>query len=202
MTRPYGKHHLTDAQRKLAEENLPLVWWFIGNRLSSRGLITVSETDDVASYLMFYLCRAAENFDADKNVKFSTYAIYAFWRAFNLYRTDRDKYQKHTRLSAFVVDCDEKEIADTLADESYKDEPEVCWRDVSPLFDHISLSDNEAVMVDMYYRERKGPSEMAQLLHKTPSNILAVLRNIKHKLAVYVKHAGLTVERFTERRIA
>lgn len=197
MTRPYEKHHLTDEQRKLAEDNLPLVWWFIQRRLTFRGLIKANEIDDVAGYLMFYLCRAAECYDSSR-CQFSTYAVSALWRAFSLYRKDRDKYQSNVRLTDFAVN----EITDTLPDKSYDDEPVVCWRDVSGLFDHINLSDNEAVMIDMYYRERKGPYEMARILHRSPSNIMTVLRGVRLKIAEYVKRVGLTVEQFTERRIA
>ena len=197
MTRPYEKHHLTDEQRKLAEENLPLVWWFIQKRLTARRLIAVNEIDDVASYLMFYLCRTAENYQPEKG-KFSTYAMRAFWRAFNLYRANRDKYQSHTRLTNFVVD----EITDTVPDKVYLYEPFVCWPDISKLFDYIRLSDNEAMMIDMYYRERLGFTEIGRRVGKTKSNVCTALRNVRQKLADYVQRAGIPVEHFTERQIA
>jgi len=200
MTRPYGKHHLTGEQRKLAEDNLPLVWWFIQRRLTSRGLIKASEIDDVSSYLMFYLCRAAERYEPTQ-CKFSTYAIHALWRAFTLYRKERDKYQSNVRLTDFVVDTGGRAIADTMPDKTYLDEPCVCWTDVSKLFDKIDLTDNEAHLVDLYYRERKGPVEMARLLGKTPSNIMTVLRKVRNKIRQHIKQTKIPVEHFTERQI-
>jgi hypothetical protein len=126
----------------------------------------------------------------------------ALWRAFALYRKERDKYQSNVRLTDFVVEAGGRVIADTLPDKSYQDEPFVCFADMNKLFDNVHLSDTEAYMIDLYYRERKGPYEMAKMLGKTPSNVLTVLRRVRQKLADYVQRAGIPVEHFTERQIA
>lgn len=57
MTRPYGKHYLTDERRKLAEENLPLVWWYLG-KLIAKGQIDVSEKDDARRYAAIGLIKS------------------------------------------------------------------------------------------------------------------------------------------------
>ncbi len=201
MTRPYGKHRLTDEQRKLAEDNLPLVWWFIQKRLTARKLITVNEIDDVASDLMFCLCRAAELYDPSKG-KFSSYAIATLYGGFNRYRNLRDRYQGRIKLTDFVVDDGNKVIADTIPDKSYLDEPVVCWTDISKLFDHVALTNDEAHMVDLYYRERRKVVEISKQIGRTKSNVFTVLRNVRHKLANYVQQSGIPVEYFTERQIS
>ncbi len=77
MARPYGGHHLTEEQKKLAEDNYPLVWWFLNKYVLAPGTISRHEIDECSGYLIFNLCLAAESFDPERNIKFSSYAIKA-----------------------------------------------------------------------------------------------------------------------------
>lgn len=74
MTRPYEGHYLNEEQKKLAADNINLVWWYIDKKLLRYNKIEPKEIDDVAGYLMWQLCMAAEGFDPKMGYKFSTYA--------------------------------------------------------------------------------------------------------------------------------
>lgn len=61
---------MTEQQRRLAEENVNLVYWFI----RKHGL----DCDEYEGMLMETLCKASIGFDSEKGMSFSTYAVKAF----------------------------------------------------------------------------------------------------------------------------
>lgn len=62
---------MNDAQRALVEKNLPLVTWYLQNRLS---YWKKDEYEDLFQVGALGLCKAAMNYDAALGVKFSSYA--------------------------------------------------------------------------------------------------------------------------------
>lgn len=63
---------LTDEQRALVEENMPLVYFCVRGNLAYRG--SRSESDDLIQIGMLGLCKAAASYRAEFGYKFSTYA--------------------------------------------------------------------------------------------------------------------------------
>ncbi len=96
---------LNDAQRKLAEDNIGLVYFTIGKYYSS-----LTGDDDVISAGMEGLCIAAEKFDPGRG-KFSTYAV-AVIR--NLIRTEIRSRVKHSSVSVSIDNTLEAEDDDTF----------------------------------------------------------------------------------------
>lgn len=64
---------MTDAQRKMAEENLPLVAWYMKRTAL---YIAPGDYDDAFQQGALGLCLAAMNCDPEAETAFSTYAMY------------------------------------------------------------------------------------------------------------------------------
>lgn len=62
---------MTDAQRELAERNLPLVTWCLQNRITGW---KPDEYEDLFQIGALALCKAAMRFDESAGVRFGTYA--------------------------------------------------------------------------------------------------------------------------------
>lgn len=91
--RPYKGHWLTEEQKKLAEENLPFVWWFIKNKLINTGKIDKKEIDEIASHLMWRLCLCAEKYNTNSKSKFSSYLLTGCYSGFAQYKDEQKKYR-------------------------------------------------------------------------------------------------------------
>lgn len=76
---------LTDAQRKLVEDNINLVHWVMHNYFKSYYPGSY-DYEDLSQQGMLMLCRAARSFDESKGCKFSTYASQFIWGGINHYK--------------------------------------------------------------------------------------------------------------------
>ena len=81
-------YHMTNEQRKLAEDNIDLVKFAINKYLCSMPF----DFEDMVSIGYYGLCRAAIGFNPNKNHTFSTYAIMA------IVRTIRREIERSVRL--------------------------------------------------------------------------------------------------------
>lgn len=92
-----GNASLDDAQRKLVEDNIGLVY----NQVHKRGIVD----EDLIQEGMIGLCNAARFYSPEFGVKFSTYASSYIWAA--LFGTYSDKkYRKNAALTDSLDDPD------------------------------------------------------------------------------------------------
>ena len=176
MGRTYNKnHHLTEEQKKLVADNLPLVHWYMKKHINEK-LAGANERDEVDSFLRWRLCLAAETFDPSK-AKFSTYAGLALRHGWSQYRRERSFFRGRYKVvdlnSMIETEEDENDIKlpchyrDSQPDYSKK----VQWDDIKHLFDLIKLTPQEKQIIFFYHEKRYSFNEIGKLMGCTGANI-------------------------------
>ena len=168
MGRPYGKHYLTEEQKKLAGDNINFVWWYIDKNLLKYNRIETREIDEVAGYLLWHLCMAAEGFDPSKGFTFAAYAKMGMKSGFFLYKQHSIKYNKHFVVTDFSEKTEDGEHwGDVPCPED--DPPFATWENVRSMLDFIEISDQEEKVMVSYYCKQysfKKISKIMKLSHQ------------------------------------
>lgn len=98
---------LSPEQKKLAEDNMPLVY-YMANRLGFHD-------EDSIQFGMYGLCVAAEKFDPNRGVAFSTFACAQISKWF-MGDNSQCKYFKQLREGKFIPITEEDSYIDNRAD--------------------------------------------------------------------------------------
>lgn len=102
---------LSDEQRKLVEDNLNLVYFYI-----HRYKLPVDDSD--IGYIA--LCKAAKTYDESKGAKFSTYAMFCIQNAYRLnHRKSKYKENELTMPVITLPDGNETDLASYTPDIIY-----------------------------------------------------------------------------------
>lgn len=162
---------------KLVTENVKLVHSVI-NRLfpSHRG------NEDVVAEGLLGLVKAANAFDRDASVAFSTFAFCAI-------RNEIINYLRRERLHVDVISLDEPlgddgegnevTLGDTIASEDSVDSIETT-SDLDKVFS--TLSERDKVIVVLTLRGY-SPTEIAEKVHTGAPNVRRVLRGVRAKMS-------------------
>lgn len=194
MGRTYGQHYLTEEQKQLAADNINLVWWYIKKLVDSRK-IKPPEIDDVAGYLLWNLCMAAEKFDLTKNVKFSTYAIMAFKSGLSRYFDLKKRWEERFKIMSFEFAGEEEtEYGYCYRPIREQQEKTIEWKDVEFLFDDVLLTPIEQQIKYYYHQERFSVDEIALILGYSGERIRQLYRGILSKVKDSVVVKGYTIE--------
>lgn len=197
MVRPYGSHYLTEEKKKLAEENMPLVWWFLNKEVLARGTIQTHEIDDCSGYLIWHYCMAAEGFEEGKGSKFGSYAILAMRHGLCRYLSLRKRFRERYILTDFTI---KGEDGERVVEPPYisKTEHVTGWNDVSFLFDLIELTPMEEQIIYFYYEQKTTYEKIGDLLGYTRERIRQKHGDIILRLKKAVKEHNITLEDFCE----
>lgn len=199
MARPYGGHHLTEEQKKLAEDNYPLVWWFLNKYVLVPGVIRRHEIDDCSGYLIFKLCLAAESFDPDRDIKFSSYAVKALRSGLYRYLSLRTQFDERFVSVDFGSHYDFHGKTIRNAEEPmYKpyNEKKVSWEDIKPLFDLIDMTSLEEQIIFFTYEKKYPSRKIGKIIGLTGERIRQHHRLIVDKLKKAVKKNNISIEDF------
>ncbi len=195
MARPYGGHYLTEEQKKLAGDNLPLVWWFISKYALTKGVIQVHEIDECSGYLIWHLCMSAEAYDPDRGVKFSSYAVKGMWSGLHIYLNLRNK-----RINRFIsTDWTMQGNDGAMSNEpEYKSKAErtIKWKDIKSLFDIITMSPLEEQIVFFTYEKKYSAKRVGDIVGLTGERIRQLKVIIIDKIKIAVKENNVSIEDF------
>jgi len=192
MGRTYGSHYLTEEKRQIAEDNLPLVWWFLNKQVLAKRTIQTHEIDDCSGYLIWHLCIAAESFDPDKGCKFSSYAIKALRHGLCRYLSLRNKFKDRFVVTDFAIE--EKIKFDTKY--INKTEQIINWNDVKYLFDLVELTPVEEQIIYFYYEQKKTYERIGKLLGYNRERIRQKHGDIILRIKEAVKKQNITLQDF------
>lgn len=185
MVRTYGSHYLTEEKKKLAEENMPLVWWFLNKEVLARGTIQTHEIDDCSGYLIWHYCMAAEGFEEGKGSKFGSYAILAMRHGLCRYLSLRKIFRKRYTLTDFTI---KGEDGERVVEPPYvpKTEKRIQWEDVSFIFDLIEMTLMEQQIVYFHYEQKYTYMQIGELLGYSRERIRQFHMEIVQKLKIAV----------------
>jgi DNA-directed RNA polymerase specialized sigma subunit len=198
MVRPYKGHYLNKEQQKLAGDNLNFVWWYIDTQLLKRGRIEPREIDDVAGYLIWHLCMAAEGFDPSKGFKFAAYAKMGMKSGFFRYQQLELPYRAHFILTDFEPQHHSGYDDDQVMEPAYVPHPPkfVGWEDIKWLFDPIEMSVVEKQIVRFYYEFRYTLVEIGEMLNFTRERIRQIFVDVTNRMKEYYKGSDIKVSDF------
>lgn len=196
------KQPLTDEQRRVVEENLPLVWLVIRKTGWIQKHIRKLERDQEGSAASFGyegLMDAARKFDPSRDIKFSTYATqliaYAISRGsqgvgkVQALRKDGDHVPQCFAMSSFATDDDGVDMAGAIPareEEGRPYEP----ADVAALLEAArSLPRAWRRVLRMRFVERKTLKEVAERIGRTKERV----RQLQNK-AIETLQARLAVD--------
>ena len=199
MPRHYGEHTLTEEQKKLVEESLPLVWWYINKQVLAKGTIQSHEIDECSGHLIWYLCMAAESFKSEYGFKFSTYAIRGLRSGLCRYLDLRNRHWEREVLTDYTVRAD----GDT---EGFVVEPEyieesgssISWSDLKFLFKMIDMTPMEEQVIFLHYEQKQTYREIGEILGYSRQRIDQIHQNIVLRLRDVVKKRELVMEDFIQ----
>jgi len=109
---------LTDDQRKLAEDNIKLVYFYADRFV---GTVPI-DRDEIQAIMMFAFCKAAGTYNSSINIKFSTYATVCMHNELRMslrqeYKWDKVAYLEDTLSnSSNVVDKSSMSPVDAIDD--------------------------------------------------------------------------------------
>jgi RNA polymerase sigma factor (sigma-70 family) len=179
---------------------LPLVWWFIKNRLIKKNKIRPEEIDECVGYLMWSLCMAAESFKPNFGTKFSTYALYGFHSGLCAYLKQRNIFEKHFVLTDFTIrqggiSTDNK---DRIIEPEYipKNNKTVKWEDLKVLFDYIEMIPIEEQIIFFYYEQKCSFDKIGEMMNLSGERIRQIHGDIVNKLSEAVKNIDIRMEDF------
>lgn len=199
MGRPYGQHYLTEEQKKLAADNINLVWWHIKKLLSDKR-IRPPEIDEVAGHLLWHLCLAAEKYDPTKNVKFSSFAIYAFRTGFSRYLGLRSIWEDRFKIMNFEFGGEsEDEYGYPYRPIREKRKKYVRWEDMAFLFDKIELTPMEEQVKYYYYQQGLNLREIGEVINYSKERTRLVLKNMIGRIKAFVEENEYIVEDFVSK---
>lgn len=105
---------LSDEQRKLVEDNLNLVYFYIHK-------YNLSTDDSDIGYIA--ICKAAKTYNESKGVKFSTYAMFCIQNEYRLnYRRSKHRTKEITMPLVTLPDGQETDLSDYTPDILYNTE--------------------------------------------------------------------------------
>lgn len=198
MSRPYGGHHLTDEQRELAEENFPLVIFYIQDQLLKKKKIYPHEIDDCMGHIMWGLCMAAETYDKDKGA-FSTYAYNAFRHGFCRYLQLRDRFNSRFILTDFMVRHDDSDDGSSYDPEDLpapRNERHLEWDDIKELFNYVELDPIEFYVIKMYYRSNYSYKQIGRRLSLSGEGVRQIAVSAISKIKKAVRENDLSIADF------
>ena len=192
MPRPYGYHHLDDEQKKLAEENYYLIWYFIKEVLDKK-LIEAHEIDDLSSEIMLFYCLACESFNPSRGNKFSVYVYKSFYSALMNYRNSKKKF-----YSIFVVsDCNNDVRFRNYYVES-KNNTVVLYEKIEEILKKLKFSEKEKSIIYMAHRQGLNFSETGKKISCSKQTTRNMYYRVIDKLKTYVEDNNLKYESFIE----
>ncbi len=193
MPRPPSGKKLTEEQKKLVEENLPLLWWFLDKKVLKKNIIQYHEIDDCVGYLMWHYCVGARSFLSDKGVKFGTYIIRALYSGLRTYLADRSKYWSHCFLTDFRFD-DGK--GDMVNEPEYKPDINkvIIWEDIEPLFDLINMTPMEEQVIFFAYEKKYTYTKIGKIIGITGEMIRQHHKQVVCKLKDAVEKNNIVIE--------
>lgn len=169
---------MNDEQKKLAEENISLVYFTLKKYFSPN----VHDDEDCIAAGMEGLCIAAEGFDPDKG-KFSTYAAQCIR---NTVRTELRSRQKHLS-NIYLSNVTASEETDTTFEE-YHGGDDPGYMDVET---NNQIDEFETILTivekDIFRKTRNGksPLQISEETGLTRSKVYSVLREIKMLWKLY-----------------
>ena len=193
MGRPYGYHYLDEEKKKLAEENVNLIWFFIGKQ-TKKGKLESHELDDLSGHLMMHYCFACESYDPTRNIKFSTYAFKALSSAIIAYRTYNKKfYDRFITFDYSGIGEDSTFTEPVVKNEVHR---EIDFEKIEDLFINAELNSFEHIV--FYYKHNLSHNyvDISEIMGYSRERIRQFYDSGLNKLIKYVKKSGYSVEYF------
>lgn len=174
---------MTYEQKKLAEENIRLVYWFIHRRELS--------VDEYEGMLMETLCRAAIKFDPQKGFKFSSYALLSFSNCIKMHvrnRTATCRVPEHLVQSGEeAVYRNSDGIATTLFDviaDKRDDVEDMLF--LETVKEYVESLDKEDRMILCMKIEGMGQRDIAKRVGMSQPNVCRRLKRILEDLERWI----------------
>ncbi len=196
MARPCTRnHYLTEEQKQLASDNLPLVWWYLDKQVLRKGTIQTWEIDECAGHLIWHLCMCAENFDPTMGIKFSTYARNGLRSGLCRYLALRNKHWGREVLTDWIIKGND---GDMSSEPEYipKTSSGVAWEDVKFLFDIIKMNRMEEQIIFFIYEKRYTLTKVGKVVGMTGERIRQLHNKIVDKLKIAVRKNDIVIEDF------
>lgn len=174
------------------EDHMPLVNWVAGKY--HKVYKDRYDFDDLVQVGCIGLCKAAENFNPDVGVKFSTFAVRKIkWEILNLIRDDkfypapaRQRFNTNVNLASlnmYVEEGSKTEFIDTLKDCESLD---IMCESINLQEALKKLSPKEQKAIKHYYFEDFNQTQLGEILGMTQVNVSRVLKAALSKLRKYL----------------
>ncbi|MGN0989992.1 MAG: sigma-70 family RNA polymerase sigma factor [Candidatus Ventricola sp.] len=177
---------LTDQQRRMVEENLPLVTFVMNERIQ---YVRRDEWDDVFQEDAIGLCRAALLFRAEQGVKFASFAVPCIVNAIYAYlRKLNSKKSRFERESLRLEDYASAEMSDKLRVNGLIAAVEDVESEFAfiQLMDFITtgLSDRDSRVVLMLL-DGKRQIDIAESIGVSQGGVSRIIRRIEKRVQLY-----------------
>jgi RNA polymerase sigma factor (sigma-70 family) len=181
----YGYHHLNEEQKELIENHMKLMWWYMYKYVLGKEMIEYHEMEDCASQLMWFMCISAEKYDPDRDVRFTTYLMKAFYYGAHKYLKLRNRNRSREFLTDWQYKFDDGESG------SYEPEDRphrfTTWKNVSRLLGMVNMSVREKAVMRLCYKEGYAEQKIAPLIGVHRSRVgqikQIVIDRIKRRIA-------------------
>jgi len=193
MARSYGHHYLTEEQKKLAEENIGLVWYFVKQQIK-KGRIQPHEVDELSGYLMMHYCLSCEKYDPLLNTKFSTYAFNSFNHAISNYRMNNKRF-----YGRFVT-CDYNNLDENVSFIEpvfeNKTKKEVDFDKIDNILMKAKLDSFEHQTFHYKHKLYYNYTEIGEIMGYSKERIRQFYESGLKKIIAYVKKSGYSMDYF------
>ena len=189
--------YLTEKKKKLAEDNLPLVWWFIDKKLKDRPN-NLNALDEIGEKLIERLCIAADTFDPSRGYTFSTYVFYAFLTGVREYKRAEELYNRNLIFMNFnsPEQKEKEEIAPFYFGSRFAPSSTTTWEDLDPLIENANLTKRERRIIDLHYHLNYSFPKIGELFNRSRERIRQLHNSAIKKIKSFVQQQNFYLEDF------
>lgn len=212
MARKYNGHYLSEEKKKLAEDNMSLVWWYFNTKIkkgqesegnhkkwlsreNNTSSLSLSEKDDCLGHLLWSFCLSVESFDENKNIAFSTYAMEGLNFGFRYFLRLKKTFNGRFVITDFSEFDEDGKNIHGIREPEYRPEQNktIAWEDIKRIFDLIEMTPIEEQIVFFYYEKKYTCDEIGKMMNVSRQRIGQQIGDVTNKLKIAVKENLITI---------
>lgn len=196
MGRNYTGHYLNEEQKKLVSENMSLLYWYLYKKIVNKGIIRNHEIDECEGYLIWNLCLAAESYNPEKEVAFSTWAVISMRSGLLRYLELKKRYGEREVLTDFSSRDDDDDSYYNDYEYVSKTKKSIGWGNVKELFDMVEMTPMEEQVIFFYYRKKYTYERIAELVGMSKESVRQRHNSVVRKIQEVVKEKDFVMKDF------